>query len=440
MAELRVALGSVLSGRIRVPGDKSISHRALLVGALARGTTRVHGLLDAGDTESTAACLRALGVTVSSLNRDPVRVEGRGLGGLSAPAVILDAGNSGTTMRLLAGILAAHDFSTTLTGDDSLQRRPMDRVAEPLRRMGAEVSGRGPRCQPPIRLRGGRLSAIEHRSPVASAQVKSAVLLAGLHAAGETRVIEPAPSRDHTERMLRAFGADIQTEGPVVRVRGGAQLIATEIRVPGDISAAAFLLVAAAITPGARVTVENVGLNPTRTGALDVLAAMGAVVEVSPAADTGEPTGAVTVEHRSLRGVSIGGSDIPRLLDELPALSIAASVAEGATEIRDAAELRVKESDRLAAIARELSRLGAAVEERPDGLRIAGGARLRGGVCESGGDHRMAMALAVAGLAAAAGVSVRGAECINTSFPGFVDALRSLGAEVEIEAGGADAG
>ncbi|HKX17942.1 MAG TPA: 3-phosphoshikimate 1-carboxyvinyltransferase [bacterium] len=420
---LVVAPGRALRGEVRVPGDKSISHRAVLLGAVARGATPVEGFLRAEDCLATVRCVRGLGIEIDD---DGERLVVHG-GTLRAPGGVLDVGNSGTTIRLLAGILAGQPFRSTLTGDASIQRRPMDRIAEPLRRMGARITGRDGGRRAPLTVEGGGLRAIAYATPVASAQIKSAILLAALFADGETAVTEPSLSRDHSERMLSGFGVPVAREGLTVRLRGPAQPQASPVRVPGDISSAAFFLVAAAIVPGSAVTVRGVGLNPTRTGILDVLRAMGASVEVANERDAaGEPVGDVTVRAAALRGTVIAGALIPRLIDELPVLAVAASVADGETVIRDAAELRVKESDRIAALARELGGIGAKVEAQPDGLAIRGVPRLSGGRAASGGDHRVAMALAVAGLRAEAPVTVDDTDCIRTSFPGFEETLRSL--------------
>jgi 3-phosphoshikimate 1-carboxyvinyltransferase len=425
---LHVSPGAGVRGEIRVPGDKSISHRALLFGALAEGVTTITGFLDSEDTHATAGCLRAMGVTIDA--GDPVRVHGVGLHGLRAPAETLWVGNSGTTTRLLMGILAGQPFAATLEGDASLARRPMDRVAIPLRRMGAAVEGQGTRCTPPVTVHGGALHAIHYTSPVASAQVKSAVLLAGLYADGVTTVTEPEKSRDHTERMLRGFGVAVEEDGLTVRVRGGQTLRGGTVAVPGDISAAAFFLVAAAITPGAAVTVCGVGINPTRAGILDVLQAMGADLTLSNTREqSGEPVADLTVHYGPLRGTEIGGALIPRLIDELPVLAVAAACAEGVTVIRDARELRVKESDRITTVSRFLRDMGAVVEEREDGMVIHGGTPLHGAIVGSDGDHRIAMSAAVAALVAGP-TEIRGAEAIATSFPRFTTLLRELGAEI----------
>ena len=424
--ELVISPAGRLRGRVRVPGDKSISHRAALIGALARGDTVIHDFLRADDCLHTVSCLRALGVGIED---EGSRLIVRGMGPRwRAPMTPLDAGNSGTTMRLLAGILAGQPFQTELTGDASVRTRPMDRIVEPLSRMGARIVASGDGRFPPLRISGGSLRGITYTLPVASAQVKSAVLLAGLLAEGPTTVVEPTPTRDHTERMLATFGAPIRRDGDRVSVTAAA-LPGHEVRICGDISSAAFLLAAAAAMPGSELTVEHVGLNPTRTGFLDVLRALGAEVDVRQTGeDTGEPVGAVTVRGRRLRGVRIGGSLIPRVIDELPVLCVIATAAEGETVISDAAELRVKESDRIAVIARGLRALGGEVEERPDGLTVYS-SRLHGGRVASAGDHRIAMAFAVAGLLAGGPVTVEGAESIAVSFPAFTRVLRDVVAQ-----------
>ncbi len=416
-----------LTGTIEVPGDKSISHRAALLGAVAEGPTEVSGYLEADDCLHTLGALEKLGVEVARKGPGHYRISGVGLAGLREPETVIDCGNSGTTARLLLGVLAGQPFWTMLTGDDSLRRRPMARVSVPLREMGATIVGRADGTRLPLGIRGARpLSPIRHRSPVASAQVKSAVLLAGLWADGPVVVEEPSPSRDHSERMLRQFGARLTADGPTVTLLPGAPLRGCAVDVPGDLSSAAFFLVAGAIVPGSLLTIRDVSVNPTRTGVLDALEAMGVRVTRDAQQDLVEPTATLTVGATRLRGTALGGAVIPRLIDEVPALAVAAAVASGATEIRDAAELRVKESDRITALARELGRMGVRIEERPDGLRIAGGAALRGAAVESGGDHRVAMALVVAGLAARGETVVADTACIATSFPGFVEMVNRL--------------
>lgn len=419
----RLSAPPSIRATIRVPGDKSVSHRAALLGALAQGPSVIENFLPAADCRATLACLEALGVrcTLTEGDISLLRVEGGGLASLHEPAGVLDAANSGTTARLLAGALAGQPFFSVLTGDESLRSRPMERVVEPLRRMGAQLWGREGDTRLPLAIRGSVLHGVTYSSPVASAQVKSSVLLAALFAEGETVVTEPAPSRDHTERMLAALGVEVRSEGCSVRLkppRGALEPL--KMRVPGDISAAAFWLVAGAAHPDAEVYLPAVGVNPTRDGVLEVLAAMGADLDVTPReAQGGEPVADLRVRSSRLRAVEIGGALVPRCIDELPVLALAATQAEGETVIRDAAELRVKESDRIAATAEGLRTLGAEVEELPDGLRVRGPTPLRGGRCSARGDHRMAMTLAVAGLLSRDEVVVEGAESVAISYPGF---------------------
>jgi len=414
-------------GSMTVPGDKSISHRAIILGALAEGVTEVSGCLRSEDCQRTLGAFRALGVEAEGWEGDILRIYGKGLRGLREAADTLNCGNSGTTIRLLAGVLAGQPFLSLLTGDASLRRRPMDRIIHPLTQMGAEIWGRARDTLPPLAVRGGSLHGVTYRCPVPSAQVKSAILLAGLFAEGPTTVIEPAASRDHTERMLTAYGQRVERSEQEVTLIPAGTLQATPISVPGDFSSAAFLLVAGLILPDSDLTIEGVGVNPTRTGLLDVLQAMGAKVQVFPVdAETGELRAHLRVRASRLQGVSIGGDLIPRLIDEIPVLAVAAACAEGKTVIRDAAELRVKESDRIRTIAAELSRMGVRTEELPDGLIIHGGRRLQGARCEGHGDHRVAMALTVAGLQAEGQTIVRDTACIRTSFPGFVETLDHL--------------
>lgn len=427
--KLRVRPPRRLAGRVEVPGDKSISHRAALLGGLAQGVTEVHGYLEAEDCLRTLGAIEALGVDVTRKGPGEYRIAGAGLRGLGEPADVIDCGNSGTTSRLLLGILAGQPFWTMLTGDASLRRRPMGRVAEPLRRMGATVVGRAEGARLPVAVRGAdRLTAIDYTLPVASAQLKSALLLAGLYADGPVTIREPAASRDHSERMLRRFGARLETADNLIRIVP-SELVATTLRVPGDVSSAAFLLAAALVVADSRVTVDGAGLNPTRTGLLDVLGEMGARLEITAAETDDEPVGSIVASTSELRGTRVGDALIPRLIDEIPVLVVVAALAAGRTEIHDAAELRVKESDRIAAIARGLGAMGARVTERPDGLIIDGGARLRGAYVSSGGDHRLAMALAIAGLAAQGETVVDDTACIETSFPRFADTINALTGE-----------
>ncbi len=416
-----------LRGTVAVPGDKSVSHRAVMIGALAEGETVIYNFLPGEDCLATIKCFRKLGVAIEGPEEGTVRVKGRGLAGLQEPGDFLDAGNSGTTMRLALGVLAGQSFFSVITGDDSLRRRPMARVTEPLRLMGAHIEGRRGGALAPLAIRGGELKSICFNSPLASAQVKSAVLLAGLFARGDTVVSEPHRSRDHTERMLRYFGAELEVDDKNVLVRGFPRLTAQSIKVPGDISSAAFLLAAACTAPGSDLTITGVGLNPARSGIVDALVQMGADIKLlNLREEGGEPVGDIRVRYAGkLSGVSLGGEIIPRLIDEVPILAVAAALAEGKTEIRDAAELKVKESDRIASTAGLLTGFGAAVEELADGLLIKGGRALTGCVCESGGDHRIAMAAAVAGMLSAGQTVVRGAECIDVSFPGFMNLMES---------------
>ena len=421
-----------LQGVVQVPGDKSISHRALLFGAIAEGTTRITGLLPAEDPLSTAACLRAMGVTISAIEAgQPVRVEGVGLDGLREPEDVLDCGNSGTTMRLMLGLLAGRaGRHFVLTGDGSLRRRPMRRVGGPLAQMGAQISGRSGGNLAPLAIQGQQLRGATIRTPVASAQVKSALLLAALTATGDTTVIEPVQSRDHSERMLRAFGAQLSVGGPgltEVTVTPGASLRGQDVIVPGDISSAAFWLVAGAITPGADLTVQNVGLNPSRTGVLDVLKQMGARIELLNGREVaGEPVGDLRVTHGPLQAFTIGADLIPRLVDEIPVLAVAACYAEGISRVSGAEELRVKETDRLAVMARQLGAMGARIEEFADGMAIEGGVALQGADVDSETDHRVAMSLAVAAQVAHGPTQLHRPEAAAVSYPGFWEDLERL--------------
>lgn len=420
-----------LRGTVQLPGDKSVSHRMALLGALASGPTKVRRFLPAEDTLATLNCLRELGVEWQIDEEAPgvasLEVAGRGLRGLREPADVLDAGNSGTTLRLLAGVLAGQPFASVLTGDASLRSRPVDRIVEPLRLMGAQLFARDGDKRPPLSIRGGALSGIHYQLPVASAQVKSAILLAGLFADGETVIEEPLPTRDHTERLLRAMGVDLRREGPGVRMAPPASLAPLELEVPGDISTAAFWLVAAAVHPDAEIVLQGVGVNPTRTGLLDVLSMMGATIDIGEQRMMGEePVADITVRSSELRGVEVAGELIPRLIDEIPALAVAAAFADGQTVVRDAAELRVKESDRIATITRGLQQLGAVIEEREDGFVIEGRRGLQGAVVNGSGDHRLTMALAVAGLLADGETTIEDGEAVAVSYPRFWHDLEQL--------------
>ncbi|QYY43866.1 3-phosphoshikimate 1-carboxyvinyltransferase [Aneurinibacillus thermoaerophilus] len=411
-------------GEVTVPGDKSISHRAVMFSALAEGTTTIEGFLPGADCLSTISCFRKMGIDIEQ-EGEHVRITGKGWYGLTEPAEVLDVGNSGTTIRLMLGILATQPFHSVLVGDESIARRPMGRVTIPLRQMGADIAGRQNGGFTPLSIRGGNLKGIEYRSPVSSAQVKSAVLLAGLQAEGETVLYEPGLSRDHTERMLRSFGIEVQSFEGGVRVRGGQRLVSPgRIEVPGDISSAAFLLVAAAILPGSHLMIRNVGMNPTRTGIIDVLKEMGADLILYNVRETnGEPVADIEIKHAPLRGIEIGGAIIPRLIDEIPVISVLATQAEGVTVIRDAAELKVKETNRIDTVVAELGKLGADIEPTEDGMIIRGKTRLTGATCDSHGDHRIGMAAAVAALAASGETTIQNTESINVSFPGFFTKL-----------------
>jgi 3-phosphoshikimate 1-carboxyvinyltransferase len=404
-------------GVFTLPGDKSISHRAAILGAMAEGETLVRNYSSAADCASTLACLRGLGVDVRGDGTE-VRIAGGGLSSWRAPALpALDAGNSGSTLRMLAGALAGRPFRSVLTGDESLRRRPVERVAAPLRAMGATI--RTTDGKPPLTIEGGRLTGLAYDLPVPSAQVKTAVLLAGLQADGATTVREPFPSRDHTERMLPAFGVAVEREGLSATVRGGARLRGTVVAVPGDASSAAFLVVAALVLPDSEVRLDGVLLSPTRTAFLEVLRAMGGRVEARLEATDPEPVGSILASSSPLRGTTVDPALVPSLIDEVPALAAAAAFAEGPFTVAGAGELRVKESDRIAALAQGLAALGARVRELPDGLVVEGGAPLLGARVQSHGDHRIAMALSVAALAASGETEVEGADCVAVSFPGF---------------------
>ena len=422
--------GLSLQGRIRVPGDKSISHRALMLGAIAQGETQIEGLLLGEDPRSTANCFRAMGAEISSLNTELVQIKGIGLGQLQEPVDVLDAGNSGTTIRLMMGLLASHAGRYfTVTGDSSLRSRPMSRVVKPLLQMGAQIWGRKDNSLAPLAIQGQTLKSIHYQSPIASAQVKSCILLAGLMTEGKTTVTEPALSRDHSERMLRAFGADLSVDpdSNSVTVSGGVQLHGQKVIVPGDISSAAFWLVAGAIVPGSNLLIENVGINPTRTGILEALAMMGANIELeNQRTVAGEPVADLRVRSSSLNGCTIAGDLIPRLIDEIPVLAVAAVFAEGTTVIRDAEELRVKESDRITVMANQLNKMGAKITELPDGMEITGGTGLTGTDVDSHTDHRIAMSFAIAALNATGTTTIHRAEAATISYPNFIPTLQQI--------------
>ncbi|RII26855.1 MAG: 3-phosphoshikimate 1-carboxyvinyltransferase [Geobacter sp.] len=417
---------TTLQGEISVPGDKSISHRSIMLGSIARGETTVRGFLRGEDNISTLDAFRAMGVGVED-DGETLRIKGAGLHGLSEPADILDCGNSGTSMRLITGLLSGQRFFSVLTGDQYLRKRPMGRVIEPLGRMGATIFGRSGGDKAPLAIVGRELTGITHTSKVASAQVKSALMLAGLYADGTTTVTEPHLSRDHSERMFRYFGADVETSNTTVSVRGGRELTGRDIVVPGDISSAAFFIVAALIVPGAELLIRGVGVNPTRTGVIDILVAMGGSIELLDRREvSGEPVADLLVRASRLKGIEIGGEVVPRAIDEFPVISVAAALAEGKTVLRDARELRVKETDRIAAMAANLRRSGVQVVETEDGMEITGTEKLQGCMAESFGDHRIAMSMLIAGLAAAGNVTVDDIDCIATSFPTFIELLEKV--------------
>lgn len=414
-----------IKGKISVPGDKSISHRAVMIAGISKGKSLIRGFLKSDDCMSTIGCMKRLGVDISEVSSGLI-VYGKGLHGLCKSESILDAGNSGTTMRLISGILAGQEFISTITGDESLRKRPMSRITVPLRQMGAVIDGAGAGENAPLSIRGGRLKGIEYKLPVPSAQVKSAVLLAGLYAENITRIIEPVVSRDHTEVMLRYLGAEITKTENTIEI-SKSELLGNEIEVPGDISSAAFFVAAAAAMPGSELIVRGAGVNPTRTGIIDVLIDMGADIKYENLRIVcGEAMADIIVHGRQLHGTVISGGIIPRMIDEVPALAVIAAVAEGTTVITGAGELRVKESDRIAAIVSQLEKLGVRIRELEEGIEIEGPNKIKGGEAESFGDHRIAMAMAVCGLFADGDVRIKGKEAVSISFPGFFDILSEI--------------
>ncbi len=415
-----------LRGEVTVPGDKSVSHRSVMFGSIAQGTTEIHNFLQGADCLSTISCFLKMGIDIENKG-ETVLVHGKGMHGLKKPDTILDCGNSGTTMRLISGILAAQDFTVTLTGDDSIQKRPMERIAKPLSQMGANIRSIQENGCAPLEIIGSSLHGIHYPSPVASAQVKSAILLAGLYADGETYVTEPYVSRDHTERMLSCFGADVRTEDTTARIRPADELYGQKILVPGDISSAAYFIAAGLILPGSEILLRNVGINPTRDGILRVCRAMGAdLTLLNENHDSKEPTADILVRSCCLHGADIGGSVIPALIDELPVIAAMACFAEGETVIRDAAELKVKESNRIEVMVRNLTAMGADVRETEDGMVIQGQKPLHGAVIDSRLDHRIAMTFAVVSCLAEGETEIMGAECVNISYPGFYEDLERL--------------
>jgi 3-phosphoshikimate 1-carboxyvinyltransferase len=421
----KVTKSPIIAAELTVPGDKSISHRSIMLGALTNGTCVITNFLEGEDCLATMKAMQKLGVQIEHPEPGTVIVHGC-RGKFTAPASDLDCGNSGTTVRLLSGILAAQPFRTRMTGDASLSSRPMRRVIEPLTQMGGRLKAEGARDTLPLVIEGGPLTGMRYEMPHASAQVKSAVLLAGLFAKGTTTVVEPAPSRDHTERMLEHFLVRTIRNGNEITIHGGQKLESRDFRVPGDISSAAFWLVAAAAQPGSRLLIDGVGLNPTRSGIIDVLVSMGARVKevVETDVKTGEPSGAIEVEGRKLNGITIEGDVIANIIDEIPAIAIAAALANGKTTIRGAKELRVKETDRIAAISKNLRAMGVHVKEFDDGMEITGGGKLKGATMTSHGDHRIAMSFAIAGLFAEGETIIEDVECVATSYPTFEQTLK----------------
>jgi 3-phosphoshikimate 1-carboxyvinyltransferase len=426
MIEKRVVSGSRgLRGEVSVPGDKSISHRSIMFGSLAEGVTRVSGFLQGEDNYATLKAFQSMGVEIVDSGDGHLAITGVGLHGLQEPADIIDCGNSGTTMRLMTGLLSGQNFFSVLSGDQYLRKRPMRRVVTPLSMMGAEICGRNNGELAPLAIQGGNLKGINYTSPVASAQVKSALILAGLYADGETTIREPHLSRDHSERMLKCFGADLEPFAEGVKVKPGGELSAQEIKVPGDISSAAFFLVAGLIVPNSELLVRNVGINPTRSGIVDILLEMGGDLQLLDQREvSGEPVADILVKSSQLKGIEIGGSVVPRAIDEFPVVSVAAAFAEGETIISDAEELRVKETDRIAAMVEQLSSLGVKLEPRADGMVIEGAGRLSGGHVQSCGDHRIAMSMAIAALGSEGEVNIDNTGCTETSFPGFWELLQ----------------
>jgi len=419
-----------LKGEITVPGDKSISHRAIMLGSIAEGDTTIKGLLKGEDNMATLKAFRQMGVRIDEHKNGVVAIQGKGIHGLKEPEDFIDAGNSGTTMRLLTGLLSGQGFFSVLTGDKYLRKRPMKRVVEPLSQMGARIFGREGGNKAPLAIVGSKLKGTTYNSPIPSAQVKSAILLAGLYADGGTTVAEPTLSRDHTERMLTYFGAEVKRRGTTVSIAGGQKLTGKKITVPGDISSAAFFMVAALITKDSELLIKNVGINPTRTGIIDILQAMGGDLKIVHQREiSGEPVGDILVKSSNLKGIEIKGEIIPRAIDELPVVAVAAAYAEGTTKIRDAKELRVKESDRIGTMATHLKELGIQVTEFDDGMDIVGGRPKpppQGAIFNSHGDHRVAMSMIVAGLATERGITISNTDCIDTSFPGFMELLEGV--------------
>jgi 3-phosphoshikimate 1-carboxyvinyltransferase len=424
--KLLITPGKPLRGTTRVPGDKSLSHRAVLMGALAQGTTQVRDWLAAGDTEATLACVRALGVAIERHDKHTLTIHG---GELKPPTAPLDFVNAGTGIRLAAGVMVGQPFESVLDGSEQLRRRPMRRIITPLQMMGANIGGTNDRC--PLVVKPSQLSGIRYEMPEASAQVKSAVLLAGLFAKGATAVVQPGPARDHTERMLKSMGADIAIEGNTIVLTPNGTLKPMDVTVPGDFSSAAFLIVAGLIVPDSDITLTNINLNETRTGLLEVLQEMGGrIIVTETGLEAGEPVGTLRIQASDLKGVEVGGGMVVRMIDEFPVFMVAALCASGETIVRDAKELRVKETDRIAVMAGELRKLGAEIEEREDGFRIVGRQKLAGGATDGHDDHRIAMSMTVASLVAQGDSVVSDVKCAGDSFPGFPQTMQRIGAEL----------
>lgn len=425
--ELVLEKVSKLKGNVFIPGDKSISHRSLILGSIAQGETRIYNFLNSLDCLKTLECMQALGTEIELGKDNFVKIKGKGLYGLQEPKDILDVGNSGTTIRLLTGLLSGQNFYSVLNGDNSIRKRPMKRVVEPLRLMGANIWGKKDGQFAPLSVRGNKLNPLYYTLPVASAQVKTALLLAGLYATGETVIKEPLPTRDHTERMLEIMRADIKISSPEIKVMGGKELRGTDIFVPGDISSAAYLIAATSILTDSQIIIKQVGVNPTRTGIIEILKKMGTKIDIlNYQVKSNEPQADLMTEYSKLKGVEIKKENVPFLIDELPLIAVVATQAQGKTVVSGARELRVKETDRIDAIVSELKKMGADIEEREDGFVVNGPTRLQGAVCESYNDHRIAMSLAVAALLAEGKTVIKNSECIDISFPGFEKTLQKL--------------
>jgi len=425
--ELVLEKVSKLKGNIFIPGDKSISHRSLILGSIAQGETRIYNFLNSLDCLKTLECMQALGAEIELGKDNSVKIKGKGLYGLKEPKDILDVGNSGTTIRLLAGLLGGQDFYSVLNGDASVRKRPMKRVVEPLRLMGADIWGRKDGRFAPLSIKGSKLNSFQYTLPVASAQVKSALLLAGLYAAGGTIIKEPLPTRDHTEKMLEIMWADIKISPPEIKIKGGKGLRGTDIFIPGDISSSAYFIAAASILRDSQIIIKQVGVNPTRTGIIEILKKMGTKIDIlNSQIKSNEPQADLMIEYSKLKGVEIKKENIPFLIDELPLIAVAATQAQGKTVVSGARELRVKETDRIKAIVSELKKMGTDIKETEDGFVVNGPTRLQGAVCESYNDHRIAMSLAVAALLAEGKTVIKNSECIDISFPGFEKTLQKL--------------